>query len=126
MDDLNREPPIYPKQVLEFSVDLPASVNHMYYMKGNHKCLNARAKKYIQETQKVCIDAIKNADWQREGEHVWFYMDMYFYFPDKRLRDSHNLLKLLLDTLEGLPFGNDYFVMPRIQHVALDRKKSPY
>ena len=48
-------------------------------------------------------------------------MDLYFYFPDKRKRDSHNCLKLLLDCLEGLLFENDYYILPRIQYVTLDR-----
>ena len=49
-------------------------------------------------------------------------MDLYYFFPDKKVRDSHNTLKILTDSMEGLVFPNDYYVLPRIQYVTLDRK----
>ena len=42
--------------------------------------------------------------------------------PDKRIRDSHNCIKLLMDSLQGVLFPNDYFVMPRIQAVEFDKE----
>ena len=49
-------------------------------------------------------------------------MDLYYYFPDKMRRDSHNTLKILTDCLEGLLYSDDYYLLPRIQYVCLDRK----
>ena len=48
------------------------------------------------------------------------YLDCVFFMPDRRIRDSHNMLKLLLDVMQGNVFENDYFVMPRVQYVGLD------
>lgn len=42
--------------------------------------------------------------------------------PDRRIRDSHNMLKLLLDVMEGIVYKNDYYVCPRIQSVEYDKK----
>ena len=46
---------------------------------------------------------------------------MIFYFPDRRIRDAHNCLKILMDVLEGIVYENDYTVMPRIQFVEYDK-----
>jgi Holliday junction resolvase RusA-like endonuclease len=40
--------------------------------------------------------------------------------PDRRIRDSHNMLKLLLDVMQGIVFTNDYYALPRIQSVEYD------
>jgi crossover junction endodeoxyribonuclease RusA len=120
-DDLNRTPPKHPKQKLRFSTDVATSVNHMYIFGKGHKTLTTAAKQYIQKTQRQCLEAMKQQKWKKEDETVWFYMDLYFYFPDKRIRDSHNCIKLLMDALQGILFVNDYYIMPRVQDVRLDR-----
>jgi crossover junction endodeoxyribonuclease RusA len=118
-DDLNRDKPKYPNQYVSFSIGITPSVNHMYI--GKTKNLTTSAKRYIKETQDTCLSALKKAGWKRDNPYVWYYMDLYFYMPDKRIRDSHNCIKLMMDTLEGTFNSNDYYVMPRIQHVTLDR-----
>jgi crossover junction endodeoxyribonuclease RusA len=120
-ETLNYDNPSYPKQILEFVIGLPPSVNHMYIHRGGSKILTKQAKEYIIDTQNTVIKQIRESKWKKDKEHVWYYMDLYFYFPDKRIRDSHNCIKLLMDSLEGLLFHNDYFVMPRIQQVVLDK-----
>ena len=122
-EDLERDTPKYPNQVLTLTIPVPPSVNHMYIHKKNgQKILTKAAKQYVKTVQDLCKKAIKEQKWRTDKEAVWFVMDMYFYFPDKRKRDNHNCLKILLDTLEGLLFTNDYFVLPRAQHVTLDRE----
>lgn len=121
-EDLNRDTPKYPFQTLTMSIPIPPSVNHMYIHKKNgSKILTRNAKEYIKELQAICKKSKKEQGWKTDKEHVWYVMDLYFYFPDKRKRDSHNCLKLLLDCLEGLLFENDYYILPRIQYVTLDR-----
>lgn len=94
----------------------------MYQSAGYKKRLTTKASQYIKTAQDVTKRAMKEQGWKKEREGVWFVMDLYFYFPDKRIRDSHNCIKLLTDCLEGLLFTNDYFILPRIQYVALDRE----
>lgn len=122
-EDLERDIPKYPNQVLTLTIKVPPSVNHMYIHKRNgQKILTNTAKQYIKTIQDLCKKEIKKQNWKKDKESVWYIMDMYFYFQDKRKRDSHNCLKLLMDSLEGLLFTNDYFVLPRIQYVTLDRE----
>lgn len=122
-EDLERDIPKYPNQVLTLTIKVPPSVNHMYIHKRNgQKILTSTAKQYIKTIQDLCKKEIKKQNWKKDKESVWYVMDMYFYFQDKRKRDSHNCLKLLMDSLEGLLFTNDYFVLPRIQYVTLDRE----
>ena len=122
-EDLERDIPKYPNQVLTLTIKVPPSVNHMYIHKRNgQKILTNTAKQYIKTIQDLCKKEIKKQNWKKDKESVWYVMDMYFYFQDKRKRDSHNCLKLLMDSLEGLLFTNDYFILPRIQYVTLDRE----
>lgn len=121
-EDLDRDTPKYPNQVLTFSIPIPPSVNHMYQSAGRGRRLTTQARNYIKIAQDICKNEKRKQGWKKDKEHVWYIMDLYFYFPDKRVRDSHNCLKLLTDCLEGLLFDNDYFLLPRIQYVALDRE----
>lgn len=122
-EDLERDIPKYPNQVLTLTIKVPPSVNHMYIHKRNgQKILTTAAKQYIKTIQDLCKKEMKKQNWKKDKESVWYVMDMYFYFQDKRKRDSHNCLKLLMDSLEGLLFTNDYFILPRIQYVTLDRE----
>ena len=121
-EDLDRDSPKYPKQKLSFSLPIPPSVNHMYQNAGRGKRLTTQAINYIKTAQDICKKAVREYGWKKDKDHVWYVMDLYFFFPDKRVRDSHNCIKLLTDCLEGLLFTNDYFLLPRIQHVELDRE----
>jgi crossover junction endodeoxyribonuclease RusA len=121
-DDLPRDVPKYPNQYLKFTLPLPISVNHIYQSAGRGRRLTTAAKNYIKTAQDIAKRAIKEQKWKQDRDNVWYVMDLYFYFPDKRRRDSHNCLKLLTDCLEGLLFRDDYFVLPKIQAVELDRE----
>ena len=119
--DLDRLDPLYPNQKITVILPMPVSLNHMYQTAGQKKRLTTKASQYIKTAQDITKKAIKEQGWHKDADGVWYVMDMYFFYPDKRIRDSHNYLKLLMDCLEGLLFPNDYFVLPRIQYVALDR-----
>ena len=120
-EDLDRDLPKYPKQVLTVTLPLPPSVNHMYQAAGRGRRLTKQAMEYIRTAQDTVKKAIRKQGWKKDKDHVWYVMDLYYYFPHKRIRDSHNTLKLLTDCLEGLLYKNDYFLLPRIQYVCLDR-----
>lgn len=122
-DDLERAVPKHPSQILNLVMDFPPSVNHMYVTtKTGMRILKKDAKNYFTKMQKKCLIEMINQDWKMEGEGVWLYLDMVFYMPDKRKRDSHNGLKILLDILNGIPYVDDYYVMPNIKGVYLDRQ----
>lgn len=119
-NDLPREESTRPNKRLYLSLPLPPSVNHMYVnVKGGRK-LTGKSEKYIKISKALINDAIYDQRWNKENKAVWLYVDCVFYMPDRRIRDSHNMLKLLLDVMQDTIFENDYYAMPRIQSVEYD------
>lgn len=120
-NDLFRDEPMYPKQKIKLSIPMPPSVNHMYVrLRGGGQTLTATARNYLHHVQHLCVQALEEQQWQEDRPDVWYYADLYFYMPDRRIRDTHNTFKLMLDSMEGKMFRNDYFIMPRVQDVQLD------
>lgn len=119
--DLYRDKPKYPHKKLRITLPLPPSVNHMYYnTRGGGKHLTKKAESYIR-TSKPLIDlAIEEQNWIKQSKSTWHYVDLTFFMPDRRIRDSHNMIKLLLDVMESTVYVNDYYAMPRIQSVEYD------
>lgn len=95
----------------------------MYYnTKGGGKRLTHTAENYIRVSRALINQYIEEQRWVKESKNTWFYVDLLFYMPDRRVRDSHNMLKLLLDVMEGIVYKNDYYVCPRIQSVEYDKE----
>lgn len=120
-NDLYRSEPKYPNKKLRVSLPLPPSVNSMYApTKHGGKRLTSKAKQYIITSQALIHQAIDEQRWVIQDVATWYYADLVVFMPDRIIRDSHNLLKLLLDVMQDIVFDNDYYVMPRIQSVELD------
>lgn len=49
------------------------------------------------------------------------YVDMWYYFPDKRTRDTSNVPKLLFDALKGVVVEDDYYILGRVQDFEIDK-----
>lgn len=121
--DVYREKPTSMKKSLSISLPVPPSVNHLHYnTRGGGKRLTAKAQHYIRDSRALINQAVEDQFWIKQGKGVWLYIDMVFYFPDRRIRDSHNCLKLLLDVMEGIVYDNDYIALPRIQSVEYDKE----
>lgn len=122
-EDLKRDKPRYPDQKLVMEMPIPVSVNHMYYnTRHGGKRLNARAQNFFNNQRKRAYIEMQKQGWQQEIGDVWFEVHCDFYMPDKRIRDTHNTFKLMLDILEGILFKNDYFIKPHVDKVYLDRE----
>lgn len=91
----------------------------MYY--GKTRRLTSKALKWFADSRTICIEEMHKQHWKLDKDNVWFYVDMDFYFADKRIRDSHNTLKILMDALQGIFFHNDYYCMTRINRVLYDK-----
>lgn len=118
-----RDKPKYPTKKLKISLDLPPSINHMYYnTKGGGKRLTKKAEDYTRRSRSLINLAIEKQNWIKQKTSTWYYIDLIFFMPDRRVRDSHNMLKLLLDIMQGIVYENDYYVMPRIQAVEYDKE----
>lgn len=121
-NDLYRDKPIHPNKKLRISLPLPPSVNHMYiHLKRGGKKLNKKAEEYIKISRALINLAIEEQRWIKQEKATWYYVDLIFFMPDRRVRDSHNMLKLLLDVMQGPVYGNDYYALPRIQGVEYDK-----
>lgn len=109
------------KQLL-FSLPVPVSVNHMYRnTRYGGKRLNKDAERYTAIARAKLNEIVESQNWGILTESEWFYVDCVFYFPDRKIRDASNCLKLLLDVMQGIVYANDYYCLPRIQSVELDK-----
>lgn len=121
-DNLECDEPKKPNQVILLTLPMPVSVNSMYI--GIHRTnLTKKAKQWVHTAQYICKQEIAKQGWEMDMGSVWYSCELRFYFNDKRYKDSHNYLKLMLDALEGLIYKNDYFCLPRIVSVGLDRQR---
>lgn len=120
--DLPRKAPQSTKKSLHLSLPVPPSVNSMYYnTRGGGRRLTSKSEAYIRDSHALINLALDEQKWTKQQKGVWLYADMVFYFPDRRRRDSHNCLKILLDTLQGYVYDDDMYLLPRIQSVEYDK-----
>lgn len=122
-NDLFRSKPKYPKKKLKLSLPLGISVNSLYtYFRGKRQ-ISAKARQYMVEAIAMINLAIDEQNWSEQKPYTWLYMDIVFYFKDRKVRDSHNYLKLLCDCIQATSIiDNDYYLIPRIHSVELDKE----
>lgn len=122
-DDLCRGNPKHKNQVINLTVGIPPSVNHAYMnVRGGGKRLTKDAEKWMYKNKASVLAQLEDQMFKEENVDVWWVVEMRFYFPDLRIRDNHNTLKVLFDSIENTFFNNDYFVLPRVIFCKLDRK----
>lgn len=121
-EDLFRDKPSNTNPRLSMALPIPPSINHMYYnTRGGGKRLTIKAENYVRISKALINLAMEEQRWNKPSKHTWLYADLVFYFPDRRRRDSHNTLKLLLDVMNKLVYEDDYTCLPRIQSVEYDK-----
>lgn len=119
--DLKRAKSKHPNKKLRITLPLPPSVNNMYVnTRGGGRRLSKKSEDYIRRSRGLINLAIEEQRWIKQNDSTWYYVDLVFFMPDRRIRDSHNMLKLLLDVMQGIVYSNDYYAMPRIQSVEYD------
>ena len=121
-DDLKRIKPKYPNQKLKITIPLAVSVNHLYMFRRGKRFMTKKGEKYMRDVFQITQSAIDNQNYIPEEEGVWQVCELTFYFPDKRVRDCHNMHKLVMDALEGVAFPNDRWILVRDMYVGLDKK----
>lgn len=103
---------------------LPPSVNHMYVnakIRGrNIRVLRKHANDWFNESLEKTRQYIIDEKWEMKSQKI--ILEIYLYYPNLKTRDSHNMLKILLDALErGGIYSNDKFALPRIMDFTLDK-----
>lgn len=122
-DDLKRVTPKYPNQELRVTLPLAVSINHLYtHLKGK-KFMNKQGLQYMKDVGLLAMHKVKEQGYVLEEEGVWLVCELTYYFPDKRVRDCHNMHKLVADALEHIAFVNDRWVLMRDMYVGLDKDR---
>lgn len=117
----------------EFKVTLPLppSVNHcytrrrkIYFKNGKRKTrvmnvLTKAAEQWMEDAREKNVDALKACDWEVLDERV--VVELRVWWPDRRRRDAHNLLKLLCDSLEGFVSKDDKWMLTRVMEFDYDK-----
>lgn len=109
------------------------SVNHMYenrampYRDKHGKPRMRRIKVLSTAAEQYQNLAVSLANLWR-NENKWkppdgkVIVNLWYYWPDNRKRDTHNTLKLLLDCLEAAQiYTNDRYALPRIMDFEIDK-----
>lgn len=101
------------------------SVNHMYMNtrakgKGSKK-LKPEAEVWKEETVLLASNWRRKNGWKTHPGKV--RVKLWFFHPDRRKRDTHNGLKILLDALEDARiYENDRYALPQIMDFEVDRE----
>jgi crossover junction endodeoxyribonuclease RusA len=119
VEDLFRKERKGSNKRLSMSLPIPPSINSMYTMKRQY---TAKARRWFSTARALINMAVEEQYWGIPAREEWLYVDLVFYMPDRKIRDSHNCLKILMDALQDSVFINDYFVLPRIQSVEYDKE----
>lgn len=118
--------------ILRFFIPgVPPSVNHMYrnftHRGRRMRVLTYKAEQWMREAKVAPFVAehrlsgdIGSLHMARKGEQV--VLRLWFYWPDRRRRDTHNALKALLDAFEGVLYEDDKDVLPQIMGATVDRE----
>lgn len=101
------------------------SVNHMYKNavqgKRRMRVMTDVAQAWYDETFLRANHWRLRNKWSTASDKV--IVRLWFFFPDKRRRDTHNALKALLDALEDAKiYEDDKNALPRIMDWEIDRE----
>ena len=92
------------------------------WIKGRkYQVLTDEAQAWADEFVIRTNQAIAKNRWQTTVK-TKVIVNLWFYFPDHRKRDTHNGIKLIMDCLEQAGvYDNDRYALPRIQDWEVDK-----
>ena len=103
---------------IKLTIPVAPSINHCYFYINGKKVKGAKAKQFEQEVALIMRDINFKFDDKRK-----IVCKMWYFFPDNRRRDTHNTLKLLLDSIErGGLYSDDRYVLPQIMDWQVDKE----
>ena len=84
--------------------------------------LNKRAKDWMSNAEEITCAAIKKQKWKCT-EKVKIIVEVTTYWQDRRVRDTHNSYKILMDALENAKvFDNDRYAIVRQIDFSVDKE----
>lgn len=91
----------------------PLSVNHLYGQHGKRRFLYKEGKIY----KELVAKEAKKLSYEPAPKEAIIYMDIRYFFPDKRRRDVTNYDKSPIDAMTGIVYQDDC----QIQRVTLEK-----
>ncbi len=106
---------------LKLVLPVVPSVNHCYRNVSIHRrILTTKGKEWQREAQWIAKRESARQGWIF-AQKTKLVMEITTYWPDKRRRDTHNQVKLLADTLEGILFDDDRWLLVRDIDFSVDK-----
>jgi len=87
--------------------EVPPSVNGAYKKGPSGIYMTRNAHSFKTATAYIAWQKVKQQQWKIIPKGKFFKMEIEFFFKNKRFPDPNNLLKILIDALEGILFEND-------------------
>jgi crossover junction endodeoxyribonuclease RusA len=78
-------------------------------------------KTYLQEARWRIKAWMPQAHWIFPDPHTKVVLAFWVYWPDRRVRDTGNLIKVLGDACQGVLLPNDRMLLPRPMDFTVDR-----
>lgn len=94
--------------------------NAIYMIVNGGKRLSPMAEEKLDEWKAIALKWQKESKWATLNEPHKAIVHMTFYFPDYKIRDTHNAKKLLMDSLEGVIHNNDMYLIDRTIDFGVD------
>lgn len=110
---------VHDEMVRGKDIGLFPTVNHIYRKMRGGKQLTDMAKNRLIDWRMMAEISWEAAGMTAPTKGKKVYVDAYFILPDKKIRDVSNVLKLLMDALEGVVYENDYYALPRIMDMQI-------
>ncbi|PWI50271.1 RusA family crossover junction endodeoxyribonuclease, partial [Sulfoacidibacillus thermotolerans] len=89
---------------------IPPTLNHAYLA-------------FIEEASWKTLSWMRKNNWRMPPPNEKIILRVWIFWPDRRRRDTDNVLKLLLDALKGVAFVDDCMVLPRVMDFGVDYER---
>lgn len=106
---------------------IPPSVNHMYRrhtLKDGRRInvTTSKAKAWLDAASLCARVAANAASWECVPTGQKVIVRLWFYWPNRHRRDTHNTLKACLDAWQGVLYEDDQYALPRIMDWQIDKQ----
>ncbi|PWK10187.1 RusA family crossover junction endodeoxyribonuclease [Tumebacillus permanentifrigoris] len=99
----------------------PPSMNHVYRnVSISRRVVTPDGKMWKDAVQIFACSAMQKAGWKMTKDEK-VVAEVTVYWPSKRKRDVENIGKLLWDSLEGIVFDDDQWLLPRYMDFHHDK-----
>ena len=98
---------------------IPPSVNGLYKPSGRGVYKSRAAIRWQKDVAILASSWRNRTRWIPTTERK-VIANIWTYWPDNKIHDTHNLYKVLFDGLEGILYDNDFWVIVRQQDFSVD------